>query len=150
MNNFLRTVYKLALFSCYWQFNFLIMRVLLSLYSFKMKNCIFPSIFALQFKWASSWDYGTYHIGDQRRLGQACAPTQSRQSLCCSHTFGSRQSVQPKIRHLAPLDGCPCAFEEWVYRRRKVPYLMAQMEMAGLFFFFFCPKLSLEPTDSKL
>ena len=23
--------------------------------------------------WASSWDYGTYHIGDQRRLRWACA-----------------------------------------------------------------------------
>ena len=37
--------------------------------------------------WASSWDYGTYHIGDQRRLGQACAFAQSRQSLRCSHTW---------------------------------------------------------------
>ena len=36
--------------------------------------------------WASSWDYGTYHIGDQPRLRQACASTQSRQSLRCSHT----------------------------------------------------------------
>ena len=37
--------------------------------------------------WASSWDYGTYHIGDQQRLGQACAFAQSRQSLRCSHTW---------------------------------------------------------------
>ena len=35
---------------------------------------------------ASSWDYGTYHIGDQRRLRWACAFVQSRQSLHCSHT----------------------------------------------------------------
>ena len=28
----------------------------------------------------------TYHIGDQRRLRQACTPSQSRQSLCCSLT----------------------------------------------------------------
>ena len=34
--------------------------------------------------WVSSWDYGTYHIGDQRRLRQACAFAQSRQSLRCS------------------------------------------------------------------
>ena len=32
---------------------------------------------------------------------------------------GSRRRVRPKIRHLAPLDGCACAFEEWVYWRWK-------------------------------
>ena len=37
--------------------------------------------------WASSWDYGTCHIGDQRRLRRACASAQSLQSLCCSHTW---------------------------------------------------------------
>ena len=26
--------------------------------------------------------------------------------------YGSRRRVRPKIRHLAPLDGCACAFEE--------------------------------------
>ena len=41
--------------------------------------------FALN-KWASSWDYGTYHIGDQRRLRRACASEQSPQSIRCSHT----------------------------------------------------------------
>ena len=33
--------------------------------------------------------------------------------------YGSRRRVQPKIRPLAPLDGCACAFEEWVYGGRK-------------------------------
>ena len=37
--------------------------------------------------WASSWDYGTSHIGNQRRLRRACASEQSCQSLCCSHTW---------------------------------------------------------------
>ena len=37
--------------------------------------------------WASSWDYGTYHIGDQRRFRRACASAKSRQSLRCSHTW---------------------------------------------------------------
>ena len=41
----------------------------------------------MQIKWASSWDYGSYHIGDQRRLRRACASAQSRQSLRCSHTW---------------------------------------------------------------
>ena len=37
--------------------------------------------------WASSWDCGTYHIGDLRRLRRACAPAQSRQSLRCLHIW---------------------------------------------------------------
>ena len=36
---------------------------------------------------ASSWDYGTYHIGDQRRLRRACTSAQSHQSLPCSYTW---------------------------------------------------------------
>ena len=68
---------------------------------------------------ASSWDYGTYHIGDQQRLRQACASMQSRLSLRC---YGSRRRVQPKIRHLAPLDDCACTFEEWVYGGWKEPF----------------------------
>ena len=34
-----------------------------------------------QKSWANSWDYGTYNIGDQWRLRQACASAQSHQSL---------------------------------------------------------------------
>ena len=34
-----------------------------------------------------SWDYGTHNIGDQRRLRQACASGQSRQSIRHSHTW---------------------------------------------------------------
>ena len=56
--------------------------------------------------WASSWDYGTYHIGDQRSLRRACASAQSPQSLRYSHIahmkYGSRRRVRSKIRHLAP------------------------------------------------
>ena len=33
--------------------------------------------------------------------------------------YGSRRRVWQNIRHLAPLDGCACAFEEWVYRGQK-------------------------------
>ena len=44
-----------------------------------------------------------------------------RQTVRCSHTkYGSRRWVRPKIRHLAPLDGCACTFEKWVYRGWKV------------------------------
>ena len=55
-------------------------------------------------KWASPWDYGTYHIGDQRRLRRACASAQSRQSLHRSQQkawIGSRRRVRPKIKRMA-------------------------------------------------
>ena len=42
-------------------------------------------------------------------------------SLFAHMKYGSRRKVRPKIRHLAPLDVCTCAFEEWVYGGRKVP-----------------------------
>ena len=42
-------------------------------------------------------------------------------SLFAHIKYGSRRRVRPKIRHLAPLDGCACVFEEWVYGGRKVP-----------------------------
>ena len=60
--------------------------------------------------WASSWDYSTYHIGDQRRLGRAVSPESS--------LFAKGPT---KIRHLVPLDSCASAFEEWVYGGWKVP-----------------------------
>ena len=67
---------------------------------------------------------GTYHIGDQRRLRRVCASTQSHMK------YGSRQKVRPKIRHLVPLDGCTCVFEEWVYGGWKVPW---SHDMAPIF-----------------
>ena len=92
------------------------------------------SHFCMHCIWASSWDYGIYRIGDQRRLRRACTSTQSRQSLHCLHTlnYGSRGRVQPKIRHLAPLDVCTCMFEEWIYWGREVPlsHEMADLETA--------------------
>ena len=42
-------------------------------------------------------------------------------SLFAHTKYGSRRRVRPKFRHLAPLDGCACAFEERVYGGRKVP-----------------------------
>ena len=42
-------------------------------------------------------------------------------SLFAHMKYGSRQKVRPKNRHLAPLDGCACAFEKLVYEGRKVP-----------------------------
>ena len=51
-----------------------------------------------------------------------CIRAVSPEPLLFAHiNYGSRQMVRPTIRHLAPLDGCICAFEEWVYRGRKEP-----------------------------
>ena len=45
-------------------------------------------------------------------------------SLIAHIKYGSRRRVQPKIRHLAPLDGCVCTFEEWVTENEKSHNLM--------------------------
>ena len=42
-------------------------------------------------------------------------------SLFAHTKYGSRRRVRPKIRHLAPLDGCAFVFKEWSYGERKVP-----------------------------
>ena len=65
----------------------------------------------------------------QRQPAKALASlhicTVSPESLLFAHIkYGSRQRVRPKIRHLAPLDGCTCAFEEWVYGGQKCHNLM--------------------------
>ena len=45
------------------------------------------------------------------RLRRACA-VPPEPSLFVHMKYGSRQRVQPKIRHLVQLDACTCAFEE--------------------------------------
>ena len=86
----------------------------------------------LHFGWgryirAGSWDYGTYHIGDQRRLRRACASCSLARAFAVrSHkVWKVDKGSHKKIRHLSPLDGCTCAFEEWVYRGQKVPKLLS-------------------------
>ena len=56
----------------------------------------------------------------QRRLRRACAVS-SEPSLFAHMKCGSRRWVGPKIRHLAPVDGCVCSFEDLVYGGQKVP-----------------------------
>ena len=43
-------------------------------------------------------------------------------SLFAHMKYGSRGRVRPKIRHLAPVDGCACAFEETVVLDRFIFY----------------------------
>ena len=60
-----------------------------------------------------------------RRPAKALASLRNRAvspepSLFAHMKYGSRQRVRQKVRHLAPLDGCACAFEELVYGGRNV------------------------------
>ena len=59
-------------------------------------------------KWVSSWDYCTYHIGDQRRLRRACASAQSRQSLRCSHTWSMEIKKINNYQELIQSDPTAC------------------------------------------
>ena len=52
-------------------------------------------------KWASSWDYDTYHIGDQRMLRRACAVL-PEPSLFAHMKYWSRGRVQPKNQTSSP------------------------------------------------
>ena len=42
-------------------------------------------------------------------------------SLFAHMNYGGRQRVRPKSRHLAPLYGCACVFEKWIYGGQNVP-----------------------------
>ena len=52
-------------------------------------------------KWVSSFEYGTYHIGEQQRFRRASASVQYRQSLCCSHMqyleLDEASDIEPEI-----------------------------------------------------
>ena len=54
-------------------------------------------------------------------------------SLFANVKYGSRRRVLSKIRHLAPLDGCACVFEEWVY---KVPFTKCHNLWDGSILFY--------------
>ena len=61
--------------------------------------------------------------------------------------YSSRGRVRPNNRHLAPLDGCACAFEEWVYGGwKEVSLKLAQYYKHLVFLYlFFCNILFLSP-----
>ena len=52
-------------------------------------------------------------------------------SLFACMKYGNRRRVRPKIRHLASLEGCACAFEEWVYGGQKYHNLMTWLKWAA-------------------
>ena len=102
----------------------------------KSKNVVFlkslsifmPRIFFYSFNWMKGHFRQLMRLWylSHRRPAKAqaslgiCAVT-PEPSLFAHMKYGRRRRVRPKIRHLAPLDGCACTFEEWVYGGRKVP-----------------------------
>ena len=83
-------------------------RLVYSLYPYKKVELI--RLLWIQYQ-VSAWYYGTYHIGIRT--------VSPEPSLFARMKYGSRWMLRPKIRHLAPLDSCTCAFEELVYGGRK-------------------------------
>ena len=102
--------------------------------NFRLTTAIFWVFKLFTFSWYHSYLYVYAYMSQLMRLwylshrqpAKAQASLRIRAvspepSLFDHMKYGSRRRVRPKIRHLAPLDGCACAFEECVYGGRKVP-----------------------------
>ena len=61
---------------------------------------------------ASSLEFGSYRICEQRMLRRDCAYAQSRQSLLASHNIKRRRwwRLMPNFKLLAPIHRCVCTF----------------------------------------
>ena len=46
-------------------------------------HVILINLIIIKIEWASTWDFGTYLIGEQKRLRRACENVRSHQSLSC-------------------------------------------------------------------
>ena len=66
----------------------------------------------LTFNWSSTQDFGTYCIGVQQRLRQACSNEKSCQSLCSLHI--QSMQVHNGLISLVPLDSCAYKVEVWI------------------------------------
>ena len=93
--------------------------------TFKVYGVEEISLFMRSVKWEMSQLMRLWYLSHRQPVkGQAslhiCAVS-PEPSLFAHIKYGSRRRCRQKIRHLAPLDGCACAFEEWVYGGRKVP-----------------------------
>ena len=73
------------------------------------------------------WNYGTYHTGDQQRPRRAWVSPEP--SLFAHMKYGNRRRIRPKIRHLRPLNGYTCTFEDLVYGGRIEPFLMTWLNL---------------------
>ena len=88
---------------------------------------------------ASSWDYGTSHIGDQRRLSIRAVSPES--SLFAHIKCESRWRVQAKIRYLAPLMTAHACLKNEFTEGEKYHNLMTWLICCGnrdLYSFNFC------------
>ena len=53
------------------------------------------------------------HRRPAKAQASLCIPAVSPEPLLFAHIkYGNKRRVQPKTRHVVPLDGCQCAFEE--------------------------------------
>ena len=71
--------------------------------------------------WATSWEFGTYHILRvcyQRRIRPSCVSAQFRRSSLFAHMM----KTKAPNKHITPLDGCACVFEE-----NKLPMTKSDM-----------------------
>ena len=84
-------------------------------YYFCIKKLRYMHLKAVFLKWASPWDYGTYHMGIQRRLRWACASSSLARAFA-NMKYGRRR----RVRHPVQMCGCACTFEEWAYRGQKI------------------------------
>ena len=77
--------------------------------------------------------------GESRFIGESWQRSMPRRLTrafaVCTHKYGSRRRVWPKIRHLAPLDGCACAFEELSLQRTKSTIISWDGSFSGVMFF---------------
>ena len=64
-------------------------------------------------------------------------PISPEPSLFAHMKYGSRQRVQPKIRHLALLDGCTCTFEAFT-EDEKYHSLMSRVKLLVADLFQLC------------
>ena len=79
------------------------------------------------------------HRRPAKAQASLCIRTVSPEPSLFAHMkYGSRWRVWPKIRHLAPLNGCTCMFEKWVYGGRKVPLSHELAQILKYLFSFHC------------
>ena len=89
--------------------------------------------------WASSWDYGIYHTGDQQWLRRDCTAAQSHQSLRCFHTCSMEvDEGSTKYQRSSPTGWlCMCVWRMSLRRTKSTIILWHGSVVERFFFCFF-------------
>ena len=90
---------------------------------------MYPSKLPENFEVVSTWKYKMsqlmrlWYLSHRRpaSLSLRIRAVSPEPSLFAHMKYGRSRRVRPRIRHLALLDGCACAFEDRFCRGRKVP-----------------------------